>query len=232
MLYSPDVNEFVVKNLSEIKAVVKSISFSKDPYALEEETQEVIAKILSENAVKKFDPQYKGYDNRTSSISTYIYSLARNTIIQNSRKNSKIKSVPMGWDSSSNSKMEEDDNLIFHKMDGDYKVINDYNWIADQIKFDFEDFENFLKKNAKLNKIWKLSRSLWAKKNPDKKPREFSVLALFYALKLGYSRKEIADIFSVTPRLVSHTVVLLRKAFLKYYVRSDSSPFSIEDIGY
>ena len=212
MQYTPDVRDFVSKNKNEISYLVSHLCLKLNVQSINDLIQDTFLKIISQNITVKFNPNYRGYENKYSSISTFLYTMIRNDIISYKKKEAKMKKAVL-WSDDEELSDEIREKIISDKASVDYKILSGYNFEKEKTQADVKDFEIFLRSHERFSRSHLLTQSTETKKFPDREYKEFSLPKLWTFIHAGYKYDLIAEIFGVSSKYIKDHIPVIKEAY-------------------
>jgi len=210
MVYTPDVRVFIALNEKELRKIVTYLCNKFGENSPDDIFQEANFKLLSQRIIEdKFDPK------KSDCLYSYIYTTVKNIILSKKREEAKMKRIEIPWASWEEDSRDEVEYAISSDLlEVDYKIQCEDIAYNETLDTDFDEFEDFLLKNNKYNKIWNLKKSRGAKKGQSNS--EFSVAVIWSYLRMDYTYKQIADIYGVSAKFIFDTVDFIKRAFAVY----------------
>jgi len=204
MIYVKNSKEFVRLNYKEIANIVGSLCYKHriNSCSIDDIINDVILRIISRKILENV------YSPGTAKVSTYIYAIAKNFIL-NFKRNNEYKLC----NSYLNIDYHDFDNLFhYNDLNPEYQeIVNKNSEPPDGIKLDLNIFEDSFK-----NKKGKKKYPLKSHKNMKIRINGCTRYQIYYYLKQGYTGKEIAKIFGVSDMFVCIAKKDIQKIMQEY----------------
>ena len=195
-----DIRAFIRSNSTQLRDLTFYIC--RD-YNYTDSYEDVIQDVYVRMIASKFIENYKEENGK---LSSYVYPLIKNVVINKIKKNKKHRN-------SLSNIFLNDCNIDEEKLDPRYytRILNNYNELEPELR----GFEEYLIKKNRNVKF-----SLLRRKNKGSSEEECSLLSVFRYFYSGYTAREIAIIYGVTPMAVCNIKYKLADMMRKYGIET------------